>query len=284
VVLVYKDGSELEVNLTIDSVTAFKTYVVSAKEKPTAVLIDPNRLVLMELRYQMTLKEYENIVFNEDHFPSRMDALDSLVSHRTEIPNWNDLCKGLMQEDEYRLRAKGVEFVAAEDFFAKQWLIECTNDESYVVRKAAVSRLTDKDMLLQIFSNDNSLEVASLALTKLAEVDSVKGLEIANWVWDIIKQERVPHERYGTATLATIFAKTGDIKYIPYFKSVCESGCTYPLMELEGTAKKPGPMIRWMEKLSYEQRKDFIAYLNKFNKFQITIGYFGPKVLSVSGK
>jgi hypothetical protein len=37
-----------------------------------------------------------------------------------------------------------------------------------------VSRLKDKDLLLQIFSNDNSLEVASLALTKLSEVDSLK--------------------------------------------------------------------------------------------------------------
>ncbi len=289
IVLVYKDGTKLETNLVIDSITAFKTYVIAVKEKPQLVLIDPNRIVLAQYKWNMSLKEYEKIAVDaEEYFPTRIDMMDSLIVHRTEIPHWNDLCKGLMQEDEPRIRARGVEFVDNQDWFTQRWVTECaTKDESYLVRKMAVSRLTNRDTLLSIFSHDNSLEVASLALTKLAEVDSVKGLEIANWVWDIIQQEKVPHERFGTKALATIFANTGDIKYSPYFKSVCETGGPYPLMEFEGMANKPGPMITWLQKLQQKDRESFLIYLSLFNdRFKITNDFFAPKVFNIgsSGK
>jgi len=145
---------------------------------------------------------------------------------------------------------------------------------------SAVNRTTGflaNNKLTNLFTQDSSLEVQATSLIQIAKTDSLLALQLASARWELRPSDFM-HERYLTSALSLQFAKTGDLRWTPYFKSVCEKGNFYCRMETKE------PMKIWLWRMNANDRQDFLSYLLRFDgEFSDVIEFFIPKNLTTEG-
>lgn len=263
----FENGSTSQTNIHLDTLKAdqlFYIWLPKGSPMPEYVALDEDRNLLVDWRHTYSMKEYEAIYYDSDAFMPRYEAADSIIVHQKELPNVDVLFRHMMSDKEWRLRYRGAANCLLTENLEKLRDL-ALNDDNYEVRRTSLQRLPNTEMkiFVQAYQTDTTLEVLSAALQKINTVDSVHALLLGNQYWIKTMKGNNIYERYITAEVAKIFARTGDWRYFNYYKNVLQYGSFHAKREVQK------PLEDWMKKLppaKLQEASDFFAITTAGNK------------------
>jgi len=192
-----------------------QTFTFDVPQAPKLMTFDADRTLLGKIQEDKDENAYAYQFRNAPKFLDRYEAMQNLAySDQAEA-----IFKEALEDEFWVIRAIAVDFVEDNtDATVMEHLRDLAkNDPHSTVRATAIGKLATLqdeqvvDIAEHIIENDRSYTTISVALESLIELDSAAALQYAE------KLENVESDEI-KAAVSTIYANSGDPKYLPYFE------------------------------------------------------------------
>lgn len=194
-----------------------QTFTFDMPQAPKLMIFDADRTLLAQ---KQETKDEDAYIYQFRHAPKFFDRYEAMQNLAySENPEADAIFKEALKDDFWVIRAIAVDFV--EDNLDANVMSTLRNiaktDPHSVVRATAIEKLATLedeqvvDIAKYIIENDEAYSTISAALQSLIELDSTAALQYA---------EKLENEESDEikAAVSSIYANSGDPKYLPYFE------------------------------------------------------------------